>query len=200
MKIFIGIICFLVMIVLVVTILAVDFKISVLSPRLEDYLRDPLGVYSILAAETNEVAATVTPKLISVAVSGSDGTVGYGTIALGKQTSTITLGDTQVAENDGTAIAKFNIASTNASGSGTDWSLQTSTGTIHQFVHKYSSDAGSSWIPFVNPLPTYYDFSYNVPVAYGTDSVSIDLFIAVPTSTDDYAEKSITVTIQAVSP
>jgi len=127
-----------------------------------------------------------------------DGVIDYGTVALNGQKTTLDLDpvDTQIVTNTG-STADFTIMSTGATGSGTSWTLTTATGSDYQFIHKFSTDGGGAWITFANPDPFTYDLAYNV---IGSDTVALDLFIGMPSGTDDYNAKSITVTIQAGAP
>ncbi len=126
-------------------------------------------------------------------VSVEDKTVAYGVVAL-SGTADTTSGQTQIATNDGDT-AKFNIKSTIATGAGTPWALVTSTGNPHEFIHRYSTNGGGSWATF--ETTNYYTLVYSI---IGSDTQAFDLFIGMPSSTDDYGEKSITVTVQAVQP
>src|SRR3989344_1418908 len=77
------------------------------------------------AAETAPIAATVTAT--NLAVSVSDGSITFGSVALNTATSTATYDDqTQTVSNDG-SNAVINVKSGNATG-GTTWTLGTSAG------------------------------------------------------------------------
>lgn len=151
------------------------------------------------AATTGNVAATVTPQNISVAV--SDGAVAYGALALSSSEDTTSGGvdDTQVATNDGNVAEDFNILSTDATG-GTTWTLAGSPG-ADQFSHSFCTtgggspdpcDTGASW----SNLTTSYSSLATAVATSGTER--FDLKLDTPTSSTDYVQKSITVTIQAV--
>lgn len=160
----------------------------------------PLGMAGhAFAASTGTVATTITPQKISVAV--ADGTVAYGTLDLStsKDTTSGGVNDTQIATNDGNVAEDFNIKSTDATG-GTGWTLAGSVG-ADQFKHSFCT-AGSGSPDPCDTAPTwgamttsYSSLSTNVAVS-GTKS--FDLKLDTPTSTSDYVEKSITVTVQAV--
>ncbi|HEX5448351.1 MAG TPA: hypothetical protein VFW90_04105 [Candidatus Saccharimonadales bacterium] len=142
-----------------------------------------------LAASTGTVAATVTPMKISVSV--TDGSVAYGTLDLSatKDTTSSGLNDTQTATNDGNVAEDLNIESTDATG-GTNWTLSATPG-ADQYEHDFSTDSGTSWTPMTT---SYASLSTNV-AASGTKD--FDLKIHTPTSSSDYTQKSITVTVQA---
>lgn len=160
----------------------------------------PVAFFGITsAATTGTVAATVTPQNISVAV--SDGAVAYGTIDLSssKDTTSGGVNDTQVATNDGNVAEDFNVLSSDATG-GTTWTLAGTVG-ANQYKHSYCTsgsgtpdpcDTGATW----SALSTSYNpLSSNVAVS-GTQR--FDLKLDTPTTSSDYVQKSITVTIQAV--
>jgi hypothetical protein len=109
------------------------------------------------------------------------------------QKSTIALSDTQTAKNNGTIAEDFNIQTTNATG-GTQWTIGSSPG-MNTFVHEFSTNSGSTWTKF-SAANMYQTLATNISANASTD---FDLRITVPSSTSDYVQKSITVTIQAVA-
>jgi hypothetical protein len=160
-----------------------------------------LGAGKALAASTSTVAATVTPQNISVTV--TDGTVAYGTVDLSssKDTTSGGLDDSQTATNDGNVAEDFNITSTNATG-GTAWTLAGTIG-ANQYKHSFCTagsgspdpcDASPTWNA-ITTAGNYQPLGTNIS-ASGTKK--FDLKLDTPSSTSDYVQKSITVTIQAV--
>lgn len=143
-----------------------------------------------LAASTGTVAATVTPMKISVSV--TSGTVAYGTLDISstKDTTATGLNDTQTATNDGNVAEDLNIESTDATG-GTNWTLAATPG-ADQYEHDFSTNSGTSWAAMST---SYASLATNVAA---TGTKDFDLKIHTPTSTSDYVQKSITVTVQAV--
>ncbi len=141
---------------------------------------------AIFAVE-DTVECTVTAALVSVTV--SDGDVAYGTLALGASKKASALGDTQTVTNNGTVTEAFYIKSSNATrDGGTTWHLGTPG--HNEFTHRW--DTGSeTWDPM---LDSYDLMAINVEPG---NSVSLDLQIDMPSSTDDYLEHSITVTVLA---
>ena len=143
---------------------------------------------AIFAVE-DTVECTVTAALVSVTV--SDGDVAYGTLALGASKKASALGDTQTVTNNGTVIANLYIRSSDATrDGGTTWTLWTGTPGHNEFRHRWDT-GDETWSAMLN--------SY---LAMGGDiwpgnSVSLDLQIDMPSSTDDYLEHSITVTVLA---
>jgi hypothetical protein len=158
-----------------------------------------LYIGKAFAASTGVVSATVTPQNISVTV--SDGSVAYGTLTPNDTEDTTSAGvnDTQLATNDGNVTEDFNIRSTDATG-GTTWTLAGSAG-ADQFAHSYCNagsgspdncDATPTW----NALSTSYNTLATAIAPAGTNR--FDLQINTPTSSSDFVEKTITVTVQAV--
>lgn len=154
-----------------------------------------------LAASTGTVAATVTPQNISVTV--TNGTVTYGTLDLSssKDTTSGGLDGTQTATNDGNVAEDFNITSTNATG-GTPWTLAGTIG-ADQYKHSFCTAGGGSPDPCdasptwnaITTAGSYQTLGSNI-AASGTNK--FDLKLDTPSSTTDYVQKGITVTVQAV--
>ena len=151
------------------------------------------------AASTGSVNTTVTPQNISVTV--SDGSVAYGTLSLNSSANTSSSGvnDTQIATNDGNITEDFNIRSSDATG-GTTWTLAGAAG-ANQFSHSFCKsgsgtpdpcDATPTW----SAMSTSYSSLATAVAASGTQR--FDLRLNTPTSSTDFVQKSITVTIQAV--
>lgn len=144
----------------------------------------------VFAADTGTVTCTVTAVLVSVTV--TDGSVAYGTLALGATRSTLDLSDTQTATNSGTVAENFTIKSSDATrGGGTTWTLVTGTPSLNEFKHEFSTDSGTSW----TAMTTSY---VSLATSVGTSgSQTFDLRITMPGSTTDYLEHTITVTVMA---
>lgn len=154
---------------------------------------------NVFAATTGTVAATVTPQNISVAV--SDGSVAYGTLSLSASANTTSGGvnDTQVATNDGNVAEDFNILSSNATG-GTAWTLAGSPG-ADQYSHSFCNTGSGSpdncdATPTWTSMTTNYQQLANSVSPAGTNR--FDLKLDTPTSSTDYVQKTVNVTIQAV--
>lgn len=144
----------------------------------------------VFAAEAT-VTCTVSAVLVSVTV--TDGSVAYGTLALGANTTTLALADTQTATNNGTVAEDFNIESSNATrGGGTNWTLVTTTPGSNEFKHEFSTNSGSSWAAMTT---SYQTLKSNV---LSSSNQTFDLRITMPSSTSDYLQHTITVTVQAV--
>ena len=144
-----------------------------------------------LAATEGTVSATVTPQLVSISVS-TDGTVAYGTLPSNTIKNTITLTDTQTVLNDGNVDEDFNIRSSDAISAGTDWNLEATTGS-DQYVHKFSTDSGTSYTNF--PAG-----NSNISLVNGlaaSASQSFDLQITTANPSTNLLEHTITVTVQA---
>ncbi|MEX2515111.1 MAG: hypothetical protein WD335_03210 [Candidatus Paceibacterota bacterium] len=144
-----------------------------------------------VAQDSATVAATVQFQNISVSV--ADGAIDYGVLSASTTEDTQTLGDQQTATNDGNTTIDLNIQGQNAaSGSGTDWTLA-ATPAADQYVHKFSTDTGSSW----TALTTSYQTLATAIASSGTQT--FDLEITTPTSSTDTDQKNADVTVQAVA-
>jgi hypothetical protein len=150
-----------------------------------------LIVRSTFAATTGTIAATVTAQNISLTV--ADGSVAYGTIALSSSANTTASGlnDLQTATNNGNVAEDFNIKSTDGTG-GTTWTLSGTAIGSNQYMHNFSVNSGSNWTAMTT---AYAALGSNIS-ASGTKT--FDLQILTPSSSTDYVQKSITVTVQAV--
>jgi len=146
---------------------------------------------SLLASGTATVSATVTAQNISVSV--TDGTVAYGTLNLSSSQDTLGahLNDLQTATNDGNVAEDFNIESSNATG-GTAWTISGAAIGADTYMHKFSTNSGSVW----TAMTTGYTALASNIAAAGTQT--FDLQLLTPSSSTDYVQKTITVTVQAV--
>lgn len=147
-----------------------------------------LDTYTVVPQITTATAAVYSVSLTS------DGTIEYGFVALSTATSTVSTGNTQVAQNDGNTSETLNVKSSNATG-GTTWTLASTIGS-NQYKHEFSTTTGSSWVT-MSTADTYVTAAPSVAVS-GT--VNFDFRLTTPSSSTDYQQKSITLTIQAVAP
>lgn len=136
--------------------------------------------------------ARVSEGVVSVVVTPTS--VAYGTVALGMGKNT-TSGQHLTVTNNGTVNENFKIKSSNATrDSGTTWALGATAGN-NTFTHAFSTNSGSNWTPMSTP-DAYYDLASSIaPNATQT----FDLQIGMPTSTNDYAQHTIIITILAVA-
>lgn len=149
-------------------------------------------------ADTADVSATVTPKLLTVSV--SDGSVAYGILGLNTTKNTalydentnqngMSPADTQTVTNGSNVDVALNIMSSDAVG-GIAWQLATAPGS-DAFVHQFKGGDAGVW----TQLPV--DHSYaTLDAKPAAASVTFDLQITTPTATTDYVQKTITVTVQ----
>ena len=145
----------------------------------------------IFAASTDSVTATVTAQNISVSV--SDGSVAYGTLATSSTADTASgdLDDSQTATNDGNVTEDFNIQGQDSA----NWTLEATAG-ADQYTHKFcTSDCDGT--PTWNALTTSYQSLATSVSAAGTQI--FDLQIGTPTSSTNYTEQTVSVTVQAVA-
>lgn len=147
--------------------------------------------YGARAATTATVAATVSAT--NLAVSVSDGTISFGSVALNTATTTAGNGETQVASNDG-SNAVLNVKSSNATG-GTTWSLGTSPGS-DTFKLEVSTTSGSTYMTF-QATDTYLTASSTFS---SLSDGNLDFRFTTPTASTDFVQKSLTITVQVTSP
>jgi C1A family cysteine protease len=132
----------------------------------------------------------VSEGLVSVTVTPS--TIAYGTVALGTSKNT-TLGQHLTVTNNGTVTENFSIKSSNATRvGGTTWALGATAGN-NTFTHAFSTTGGSNW----TALMTGYQLLASGMAPNATQV--FDLQITMPTSTTDYWEHTIIITILAVA-
>lgn len=144
------------------------------------------------AATEGTVTATVTAQ--NVAVTVSDGTITYGTLAVSTTEDTTlngNLDDTQTATNDGNVSSDLDIKGQDATG-GTGWTLAATIG-ADQYVHEFcitDCDGTPSW----TALTTTYQTLASGVAAAGTQD--FDLKLSMPSSVSDYVQKSVDVMVQ----
>lgn len=148
------------------------------------------------AAQTADVTATVTAEGLSVTIT-SDGVVPYLTLAAAAREDTTTGGinDTQTAFNAGNVVEDFNIQGQDSTGSGAGWTLASTTG-ADQYFHEWcitTCDASPSWTATTTGYTT---LSTGIATSATQD---FDLRIGVPSTTTDYSQQSVDITIQAVA-
>ena len=135
--------------------------------------------------------ARVSASLISVTVTPSS--IAYGTLALGTSRNTAP-GQQLTVTNNGGVTANFLIKSSNATrDGGTNWTLVTNVPGLNEFKHEFSMNNGSNW----TALMTGYQ-SLATGIAPNATQ-AFDLQITMPSSTTDYLEHNITITILAVA-
>ena len=135
--------------------------------------------------------ARVSEGIVSVVVTPAN--IAYGTIGLGASKNT-TPGQQLTVTNNGGVTADFSIKSSNATRiGGTNWTLVTATPGHNEFKHEFSTNSGSNW----TALTTSYQ-SLATGIAPNATQV-FDLQITMPSSTTDYLQHTIIITILAVA-
>lgn len=152
-------------------------------------------VDAVRAGTTDTIAATVTAQNITVSVDRAS--VGFGVIGVGTTMATNSSGvnETSTAHNDGNTTEKFNIMA----GNSTNWTLNSiAAGSTYamQFCVAADCDASPTW-SMVGIDPAY--ATLNASIGAGLTQ-PFDLLMMAPTSTSNYDQQSITVTIQATTP
>jgi len=148
------------------------------------------GWHTSRAASTATVSATVTAT--NLAVSVSDGSIAFGSVALNTATTTAGNSDTQVVTNDGSNAA-LNVKSGNATG-GTTWTLGTSPGS-NIFKLEVSTTTGSTYMT-LQATDTYLTASSSMTSLL---TQNLDFRFTTPTGSTDFVQKSLTITVQVTS-
>lgn len=130
--------------------------------------------------------------VISVEIS-ANGVISYGGISFNTSKSTLQLGTSPTARNNGNVAEDFTIKTSAATG-GVGWTLGTITGS-NIFVYEFSVNNGTNWTKFTTAD------TYVGPPAPATNiavngTQNFDLRLTTPTFSDA-VEKTITVTILA---
>ncbi|HUW24702.1 MAG TPA: hypothetical protein VMW04_03695 [Patescibacteria group bacterium] len=151
-----------------------------------------ISLVGVRAADTGTVTATVTAQNIALTV--SDGTITYGTMGIGSSAATIASGlnDSQDAVNTGNVTSKFNIKGQNS----TNWTLGANPGS-ETYSHKFctsSCDASPSWTALTTSYATLV-----ASIGVGATQ-NFDLIVYTPSSTANYTQQSVDVTVQVTTP
>ncbi len=147
--------------------------------------------YNARAQDTDTVVATVTAT--NLAVSVSDGSIAFGSVALNTATATPGTAQSQTVSNDG-SIAALNVKSTDAT-NGTSWVLGASPGS-NIFRLEVSTTTGSTYKTF-QATDVYLTASSSFP---SLTSGAIDFRFTTPTVSTDFVQKSLTITVQVTTP
>lgn len=145
----------------------------------------------LLAADTATVNATVTPKLVSVAVDVPS--VAYGTVAVGEVNVAPSPDSVIKATNDGSVTEEFLIRGANATYDLNTWTLVTTAPAADAYNHKYGL-----WTGTLGALVLL--TTSNVSMATGVAPLGFKEFklrISTPTSTSAYGQYSTSVTLVA---
>ena len=139
----------------------------------------------------DSVNLNVIPAVVSVSI--SDGIVNYGITAINsnKDTTASGIDDSQTATNNGNATENFNIKGQNSD----NWTLAETAGE-EIYTHKFcTSNCDSS--PVWTALTTSYQ---TLAIGVNVDGTqSFDLQIGTPTTTSNYTQQNVDVTVQAVA-
>ncbi len=144
-------------------------------------------VFQAGAASEGTVAATVTVQNISVSV--TDGTVAYGTLGTSASADT-NPADTQTATNNGNITENFNIRGQNSA----NWTLGATAG-ADTYVHKFCKLTCGTPPTNYTALTTSNQTLATSVATSGTQT--FDLEISTPTTSTNYTQQSVDVTVQA---
>jgi hypothetical protein len=153
-------------------------------------------VFGFVVANAAEDTITATVTFEQIALTVSDKSISYGTIAASGTQDTVTLTDSQTVTNSGNLNEDFDIKAlaTTTGGTCTHWSILASGAPgANQYGHAWSitGGSGSDWDRFSS---TYEEFvSDKAPAGTAT----LDLKIFMPSSSDCAAAQNVDVTIQA---
>ena len=152
-----------------------------------------LSFYSltVFAQSTDVVTATVTAT--NLAVSVSDGSIAFGSVALNTATSTHGTSETQTVSNDG-SNAVLNVKTSDAT-NGTTWTLGTSAGS-DIFTLAVSTTSGSFYLP-LQTTDVYRTASSSFA---SLTNGALDFRFRTPTVSTDFIQKSLTITVQVTTP
>ncbi len=146
---------------------------------------------TVFAQSTDVVTATVTAT--NLAVSVSDGSIAFGSVALNTATSTHGTAQTQTVSNDG-SDAVLNVMSTDAT-NGTTWTLGTSPGS-DTFTLAVSTTTGATYA-LLQDNGVYLTASSSFTSLTSGD---LDFRFTTPTISTDFVQKSLTITVQVTTP
>ena len=168
-----------------------DFRFSILSGGMV-----AIVVFAVIwgqsARALTEVTVAATVTATNLAVSVSDGSIAFGSVALNTATTTAGNSDTQTVTNDGSDAA-LNVKSGNATG-GTTWTLGTSAGS-DIFKLEVSTTTGSTYMT-LQATDTYLTASSSMTSLLDQD---LDFRFTTPTASTDFVEKSLTITVQVTT-
>ncbi len=147
--------------------------------------------FHVFAQDTDTVTATVTAT--NLAVSVSDGTIAFGSVALNTATTTVGTAQTQTVTNDG-SNAVLNVKSTDAT-NGTAWTLGTNPGS-NIFKLEVSTTSGSTYGTL-----TATDVYLTASSTFSSlGNQPTDFRFTTPTVSTDFVQKSLTITVQVTTP
>jgi hypothetical protein len=146
----------------------------------------------VLGATEATITATVTVQNISLTV--TDGSIAYGVLPTGYSKSTCDLSDAQTVTNNGNVAEDFSIKGKDSQ----NWTLGTTPGQ-DVYVHKFATSTCGSINWDTAPTlatSTYATMATNVATS---SSVTLNLRITTPTTTNYYTEQDVSVTVMAAA-
>ena len=149
----------------------------------------------VKGANEATVAATVTVQNISVTISAGT-PVAYGTMANNTSKTTIDVGVTPTAKNNGNVTETFNIKGTNS----TSWTLGAVAGSnvyVHKFCKKYEVSCTTPPTNYTALTTGYTALATGVAI---NAEKTLDLQITTPNPSTAYDAQQVDVIVQAVAP
>ena len=147
--------------------------------------------FNAKAQSTDTVTATVTAT--NLAVSVTDGSVAFGSVALNTATSTAGTAQNHIVTNDGTNT-ELNVKSTDAT-NGTAWTLSSTNGS-NIFKLEVSTTTGSTY-GTLTATDVYLTASSTFASLMNQN---LDFRFTTPTVSTDFVQKSLTITVQVTTP
>lgn len=144
---------------------------------------------TVLGADNGQVSATVTASVIAITV--SDGSVAYGTVATTADTTASGVNDTQTITNTGSVNEDFEVKGNDTA----NWTLAGAAGDA-TYAHKTciaTCDATPSWTALTT---SYADLDTNKASSATT---ALDLQITVPTANAGITQQTANVDILATA-
>lgn len=151
-----------------------------------------LFVWQMSSAQTDTVSATVTATSLAISLTG--GTISFGSVALSASTTTVGNGYQQTATNDG-SIMKLNVRTSQTTGGSTPWDNQATIATNKYKLEVATTSASNGYMTFQGN-DTYLTASSSMPAG---NTEILDFRFTAPSSSTEFVEKTMTITVQAAA-
>jgi hypothetical protein len=152
-------------------------------------------MFTSLARAANNAQVTATVTVQEIAVSVSDGSIAYGTVATSGTQSTLAAGvnDMQTITNDGNVSQDFDIKGSNSA----NWTLSGTQGE-NQYFHKFCNDTDLDCSNTSSNYTALTTSDQAIDTSIAADgTVNFQLYLGVPSSTTYYTQQNVNVTITA---
>ena len=148
------------------------------------------------SADTGAINATVTARNLSINLT-TGGAVAFGTLDLSGVTTTDPSSDIYDLEtfNNNGSLAKFQIKSINTTGGSTPWAPG-AVAASNVYVLAFTTTTAVTW-QILDTVNTYETATSSIEA--GVD-LNVYLQFQAPSASTEYAQKTVPITVQAVSP